>query len=268
MRIGTTSAFRPKVPNSRLCLPKIALDGDPPIGGGAVERAFARGVDAERSLRGFRQIAVGRQLGVEGVVEKAVGAKADEVLRQRPVDQRARDRLRRQFGGDVRKAPGWRRVPYILDARIVVEREAPEEVVATQLDAVRKANVGVVPAEAPGSAIVGRLDEGAGMVGQSPAGEEARLLQREIIVRAEMRRRTLRLRRLGMREGRLQEHRERRQIGLAAAERIAAELEPAAERRQLRKGGTTARAGQPGLPRIKRQRKGRARRDGRRERRD
>ena len=125
-----------------------------------------------------------------------------------------------------------------------------------ELDLVGIANVGVIPGKAVTDAVVGSLDEGAKMIGDLAAGKQANLLHREGVVVGEAGRQAARLRLLEMREHRLQEDRKRRSLPVAAAQRVGAELEPAAERRQLKKGGVTGGTGFPGLPCVKRQRAG------------
>src|SRR5467141_2758877 len=56
---------------------------------------------------------------------------------------------------------------------------------------------------------------------------------------------------LGVRVARLERDREGRSGPVAATQRVAAELEAAAERRQLAESGMARRAGLSGLPRVK-----------------
>jgi hypothetical protein len=123
---------------------------------------------------------------------------------------------------------------------------------AVDVDRIGVADIGVVPGEAMTDTVVGALDEGAEMGCERAAGEEADLLHREVVVRGEARRGAARLRRLGVRESRLQEGRKWRSFPVAAFQLVAAELEPPAERRQLEKGGMAGGARLPGLSRIKR----------------
>ena len=75
---------------------------------------------------------------------------------------------------------------------------------AADIDLIGIADIGVVPAEAPGDPVVCSLDERAEIVGNPPAGEQAHLLHRKIVVRPEMRGGTSLLPGLGMGKGRLQ----------------------------------------------------------------
>jgi hypothetical protein len=100
-----------------------------------------------------------------------------------------------------------------------------------ELDLLGVADVGVVPGKAVTNAVVSPLDEGAEMGCERAAGEQAHLLHRKVVVGGEAWRRAARLRRLEMREPGLQRDRKRRTLPVAAAQRVAAELEAAAERR-------------------------------------
>jgi hypothetical protein len=129
-----------------------------------------------------------------------------------------------------------------------------------ELDLSGIADVGIVPVELMKDAVIGPLDEGAEMVGDLAAGKQAHLLHRRGVIVGEAGGQAARLRRLQMREPRLQCHRKRRTLPVAAAQVLGAELEAAAERRQFKKGGMAGGAEFPGLPRIKRQGRGRPRR--------
>ena len=88
---------------------------------------------------------------------------------------------------------------------------------AVEVDRRREAYVGIVPGETAGDAIVCPLNERAEIVGEPATGKEARLLEREIVVGAEMRCSTARLSGFGM--GicrRLEHHREWRPRPIAA----------------------------------------------------
>jgi hypothetical protein len=125
--------------------------------------------------------------------------------------------------------------------------------VAPDLDLIGVANVGVVPGEAAAHAVVGPLDEGTEIVSDPAAGEQAHLLQREIVVGCEMRCRAARLIGLSVGEGRLQHDRKRRPLPVATLQGVAAELEAASKRGQLEKGGVAGGTGLPGLARVERQ---------------
>src|SRR6516165_2647012 len=102
---------------------------------------------------------------------------------------------------------------------------------AVDVDRLREAYVRIVPTETAGDAIIRPLDEGAEIIGDSSAGKEARLLEREVVVGAEMRSGTTRLAGFGMGISRsLEHHRERRARPIPAAQCVAAQLEAAAER--------------------------------------
>ena len=118
---------------------------------------------------------------------------------------------------------------------------------AADTDLIRISDVGIVPAEAPRDPVVCPLDKRAEIVGDPPAGKQAHLLDGEIVVGSEMRGGASLLSDLGVGIGRLEHDREGRTRPVAAAQGVPAELEAAAERGQLEKGGMTSRARLSGL---------------------
>jgi predicted short-subunit dehydrogenase-like oxidoreductase (DUF2520 family) len=105
--------------------------------------------------------------------------------------------------------------------------------VAIDVDRFRDADVRIVPVEAVVDAVVGSLDERAEIVGDLATGEEARLLQHKIVVHAKSGCCTAWLSGLRIRKSWLQHDRKRRTLPIAATQRVTAQLEAAAERRQL-----------------------------------
>src|SRR5215471_3560495 len=130
---------------------------------------------------------------------------------------------------------------------------SPEQSVAVDVDLLRDAYVRIVPVEVVLDAIIGSLDEGAEIVGDPPAGEEARLLQGKVVIHPKSGGCAARLSGLGIRKSRLQHDRKRRALPIPAAQRVAAELEAAAKRRQLQESGMASRAWLPGLAGIERE---------------
>src|SRR6516225_10193370 len=219
---------------------KIWLDRNPPVRCNTTDRALPRRTDTEGLLRIVRQWPIAAELKIEDVVEKAVDAEPGNLLRVDLVDEGLGSRRRRQSRADVRKAPGGYRVPDVLDCRVVVGGHAPQQIMSFDVDRVRVTNISVVPTETAGHAIICPLNECPEIVGDPATGKEARLLEREVVVRAEMRSGAALLSSLGMGISRcLEHHRKRRACPIAAPRRVAPELEAAASRRQLEERGMT-----------------------------
>ena len=118
---------------------------------------------------------------------------------------------------------------------------------AVDVDLLRDAYVRIVPGEAVSDAVICSLNEGAEIVGDLTAGKQARLLQDKIVVDAKSGGGAAGLSGLGIRKSRLQHDCKRRALPIPAVQRVAAELEAAAERGQLQKSGMASRAGLAGL---------------------
>src|SRR5215471_834423 len=124
---------------------------------------------------------------------------------------------------------------------------------AVDIDLLREAYIRVVPMETVGDPVPRSLDEGAEIVGDLTAGEETRLLQDKVVIHPKSGGCAARLSGLGIRKSRLQHDRKRRALPIPAAQRVAAELEAAAKRRQLQESGMASRAWLPGLAGIERE---------------
>src|SRR6516165_386860 len=197
---------------------KIWLDRNPPVRCNTTDRALPRRTDTEGLLRIVRQWPIAAELKIEDVVEKAVDAEPGNLLRVDLVDEGLGSRRRRQSRADIRKAPGGYRVPDVLDRRVVVGRDTPQQVVAVDFDRLREPYICIIPTETAGNTIIRPLDERAEIVGEPATSKQTGLLEREIVVGAEMRSGTARLSRLGMGiSGRLEHHRERRSRPVASA---------------------------------------------------
>src|SRR6516165_11821901 len=122
---------------------------------------------------------------------------------------------------------------------------------AVDVDLLRQAYVRVVPGEAVADPVIGSLDECAEIVGDPPAGKQAHRLHDKVVVHAESGRCAARLSGLGIRKSRLQHDRERWALPIPATQRVAAQLEAAAERRQLQESSMAGRAWLPGLAGVK-----------------
>jgi hypothetical protein len=106
--------------------------------------------------------------------------------------------------------------------------------VAIDVDRICEPYICIIPSETAEHTIVRPLDERAEVVGDSATGKQAHLLEREVVIGAEMRSGTARLSGLGMGISRcLERHRERWARPIPAAQRVAAQLEAPAERCQL-----------------------------------
>src|SRR5216683_3984394 len=166
---------------------KIRLERDPPVGCNPTDRALTGRIDPEDQLSVGGQGAVAASLEIQQIIEKAIGAEADNLLRVGLVDESLGGRHWRQGRADKREMPSGYRVPDVLDRRVIVGGYAPQQIVSLDVDRIGITNIGIVPAEAAGDTVICPLDERAEIVGEPPAGEEANLLQREVIVGAEMR---------------------------------------------------------------------------------
>ena len=179
-----------------------------------------------------------------------VGAETGNLLRVYLLDEGAGGRHRRQRRAYVRKAPRRNRVPDIPDGRVVVGCDAPEQSVAVDFKRFREAYVRIVPAEPVANPIIRPLNERADIVGDPPPGKEAHLLHDEIVVHPKPGGCAPLLSGLCIRKSRLQHDGKWRALPIPAIQRVTAELEAAAERGQLQKGGMASRAGLAGLARV------------------
>src|SRR6516165_415511 len=226
---------------------KIRFDRKPPVWCNAADRALSCRTDTEGQLGVVRQRSITAKLQIEQIVQEAIAAEADDLLRVHLLDKGAGGGHRRNSGTDVREAPSGNRVPNIVDGRVVVGRYPPQQSVAVDVERLREADVSVVPTETPADAVIGPLNERSEIVGDPATGKQAHLLHREVVVGREMRSRILLLIGRSIGKSRLQHDRKRRATPIAAAQCVAAQLEAAAERGQLQKSGMTGRAGLPGL---------------------
>ena len=132
---------------------KMGLKGDPPIGRNSTDRALTGCIDPERQLCIRRQRTISTHLEIVHIVEEGVGAETGNLLRVYLLDKGADGRHRRQGRTYIWKAPGRNCVPDILDGRVVIGGDAPEQSVAVDVDRFREAYVRIVPAEAVGNPI-------------------------------------------------------------------------------------------------------------------
>src|SRR5215472_17102832 len=124
---------------------------------------------------------------------------------------------------------------------------------AVDVDRLREAYVRIVPTETAGNAIIGPLNKRAEVVCDPATGKEAHLLEREVVVGAEMRSSTALLSGLGMGIGwGLEHYGKRRSCPITTAQCVATQLEAAAERCQLQKSRIAGRTRLAGLACIER----------------
>jgi len=110
------------------------------------------------------------------------------------------------------KSPGRRRIPGILHRRIVVERDAPDYVLAELLALARIADIDIIQRGALRHTIIVQLDEAAELGRDLSGIIERQLIDGEIVVVAKSGRRTTGLRLHGVREGSLGGERERQPV--------------------------------------------------------
>ena len=102
-------------------------------------------------------------LGIQEIVPQRVGPGSDDALRQASVEHGRGHRGRRQRRSVVGKSPHRRRIPGVRHRRAVVGGHAPQQVVAEQLDLADMADIHIVGMSLLGHAILGHLDESAGL---------------------------------------------------------------------------------------------------------
>src|SRR6516164_9881362 len=144
---------------------KIRFDREPPVRRNAADRALSCRTDTEGQLGVVRQGPITAKLQIEQVVQEAIAAEADDLLRVHLLDKGAGSRHRRHRGTDVREAPSGDRVPNILDGRVVVGRYPPEQSVAVDVERLGEAYIGAVPTDAPAAAVIRPLNERPEVVG-------------------------------------------------------------------------------------------------------
>src|SRR5271167_2713458 len=145
---------------------KIRLGCDPPVRGNAADRALPRRTDTEGQLRVVRQWSIAAEIQIEQIVQEAIATETDHLLRVYLLDKCFGGRHRRQLRAYIRKAPCGDRVPDILDGRVVVGGDAPEQRVAVDVEQLREPYVRIVPAEVMGDAVPGSLDESSRILGE------------------------------------------------------------------------------------------------------
>ena len=124
----------------------MRLHRDPPIRCPARERSrHAVWVNSQFWQRLVVERPVGRQFQINKVVDERVAAGASYKFRIGAVDLCRGRRSRRNVRPRVRKTPGRRRVPRVLDGRIVVGGDAVDDIHIAQLAGVGITQIGVVP---------------------------------------------------------------------------------------------------------------------------
>ena len=172
----------------KVCGPQCGSNADAPIGRHAAEQAGrSERVEAQRVLLVEPECLVAGQFEKEHVVDHRVGADAADMRGKSAFDDRlgaGRGRKRRAGKGE---RPRRRRVPRILNGRIIVGGDAVDEVEPADICGAGKAKIGIVPG--PGVQelvcriagqtgyrawrVIGDLDEGAEIAGDRAAPEPA-----------------------------------------------------------------------------------------------
>ena len=157
----------------------MRLQRDAPVGRNAAElTGRTERIGTERVLLAEAERLVAGEFQIKQVVDEGVGADAADMRGKCALDRRrmalwAKDR---RYG--VREGPCRRGVPHILHGRIVVGRDAVDQVERAEMGRVGIADVGIVPrpgmteriAKASGRyRVVGDLREGADIVGDRSA---------------------------------------------------------------------------------------------------
>src|ERR1700751_3506252 len=127
-------------------------------------------------------------LEIEELVPEHIGARADDALRKTPVNQRRSHRCRRQRRAVVGESPNRRRIPGVLHCWAVIDRYAPEQVVAKQLSLARVADVAIAELGLLAPAVEHELDEAAHFRRYSTRPIQRCLIESHIIVWPESRR--------------------------------------------------------------------------------
>ena len=102
------------------------LSRDPPVRRDDADRTLSCRVNPEGSLRIGTQWPITAELEIERVVEEAVAAETDNLLRVDLVDEGSRRRHQRQPRTYVGKAPGGNRVPDVLHSRVIIDGSPPQ----------------------------------------------------------------------------------------------------------------------------------------------
>src|ERR1700676_4203435 len=109
----------------------VELQRGAPVGRNAIEVGPGVCIETEVAEPAMRDASVASGFDVDPVVKHRVDRYAEHGLPE-PRDQRRGRWLRRNGGSNVRKTPAWRRVPQVLDGRVVVDRDAEHDARATE----------------------------------------------------------------------------------------------------------------------------------------
>ncbi len=210
----------------------LRLEGCAPVGGKAVDQPRrSKGIDADRVLLLESERSVGRRLKIKHVIDERIRSDPADMRRESAFNDRLGRRRRRDGRRGIREGPSGRGVPHVLNGRIVVGRDAVNEVERAGGRSLGKADIGIVPCprmperirEAAGRGrVVGDLRKCPDAVCDGAAPEAADRRYNHVVVAFERIRRR-RQRRLRMRKADDGHHRDRRHIILVvvAVARIA-----------------------------------------------
>src|ERR1700686_4473724 len=123
----------------------VRFEGHAPIRRRIEQSGRAEWIGAQIVLYLEIERTVRRRLQIEHVVDVGAGADTDDMRRKGPFDDGAGPRRRRYGRCGVGKSPSRRRVPWILDGRVVVGGDAVGDVEAADRRRVRITDIGIVP---------------------------------------------------------------------------------------------------------------------------
>ena len=148
-----------------------------------MERSRISRVHSDKSECSRGRTRIAAAFDVEFVADPSVSGKPNRVPRKRVVDEFARIGRRRNGGVGERETPRGKRVPGILNGRVVVERQPKNESLPKQLGVGNGAKVDIVPGPGTSHSIIGHeLGKAAEMVADSTGDEQARLVEHEIVI--------------------------------------------------------------------------------------
>ena len=140
-----TKVHPERADHKRMVAP-LRLERDTPIWCRSVEQpGRAEGIGAQRVLRAEVKRAVARRFEVKRIVDEAISADPAHMRGKGTLDQRLGAGRRRNGRDRIGEGPGGRGVPHVLDRRIVVRRDAVENVKGADSRALSKTNIGIVP---------------------------------------------------------------------------------------------------------------------------
>src|SRR6516165_5609218 len=170
---GIKLVASPKVPNSQVFRPHAGSMASRQEGAIPLKGTGSLWLYTERGIGPRRHRAIPADLGVDELVPVDIGDEADHLLRKSAFDQCHSAWCRCQLGSEIGVAPGRRRVPDIVDSRVVIGAHTEDCLATEQLGRGGVAEVDVVPMDPVGDVVVSYLREGAEPVEDLAAVEQA-----------------------------------------------------------------------------------------------